>query len=55
MKTIITRSAALAAVLPNPNRWRVDGSYASGRRGTQIQSLMGMVKRDGLATCVVGP
>lgn len=49
------QAAALAAVLPNPNRWRVDGSYASGRRGTQIQSLMGMVKRDALATCVVGP
>jgi len=49
------QAAALAAVLPNPNRWRVDGNYASGRRGTQIQSLMAMVKRDGLATCVVGP
>jgi monofunctional biosynthetic peptidoglycan transglycosylase len=49
------QAAALAAVLPNPNRWRVDGSYASGRRGNQIQSLMAMVKRDDLATCVVGP
>ncbi len=49
------QAAALAAVLPNPNRWRVDGSYASGRRGTQIQSLMAMVKRDDLGTCVIGP
>jgi monofunctional biosynthetic peptidoglycan transglycosylase len=47
------QAAALAAVLPNPNNWSVDGSYASGRRGTQIQSLMAMVKRDGLDTCVV--
>jgi monofunctional biosynthetic peptidoglycan transglycosylase len=47
------QAAALAAVLPNPNNWRVDGSYASGRRGTQIQSLMAMVKRDGLDDCVV--
>lgn len=47
------QAAALAAVLPNPNGWRVDGSYASGRRGRQIQSLMAMVKRDGLDDCVV--
>jgi monofunctional biosynthetic peptidoglycan transglycosylase len=47
------QAAALAAVLPNPNKWRVDGSYATGRRGTQIQSLMAMVKRDGLDNCVV--
>lgn len=47
------QAAALAAVLPNPNNWRVDGSYASGRRGNQIQSLMAMVKRDGLDDCVV--
>jgi monofunctional glycosyltransferase len=47
------QAAALAAVLPNPNNWRVDGSYARGRRGNQIQSLMAMVKRDGLDDCVV--
>jgi monofunctional biosynthetic peptidoglycan transglycosylase len=49
------QAAALAAVLPSPNRWKVDGSYASGRRNTRIQSLMAMVRRDGLDTCVVGP
>lgn len=47
------QAAALAAVLPNPNRWRVDGSYASGRRNGQIQTLMGVVRRDGLDKCVV--
>jgi monofunctional biosynthetic peptidoglycan transglycosylase len=47
------QAAALAAVLPNPNRWRVDGSYASGRRNSQIQTLMGVVRRDKLDTCVV--
>jgi len=49
------QAAALAAVLPSPNRWKVDGSYATGRRNTRIQSLMAMVKRDRLDTCVVGP
>ena len=48
------QAAALAAVLPNPNRWRVDGNYASGRRNSQIQTLMGVVRRDGLDDCVVG-
>lgn len=47
------QAAALAAVLPNPNRWRVDGNYASGRRGSQIQTLTGVVRRDGLDRCVV--
>ena len=47
------QAASLAAVLPNPNRWRVDGSYASGRRNTQVQTLMGIVRRDGLDRCVV--
>ena len=49
------QAAALAAVLPSPNRWKVDGPYASGRRNNRIQSLMAMVKRDGLDKCVVGP
>jgi len=49
------QAAALAAVLPSPNRWKVDGQYATGRRNTRIQSLMAMVKRDGLDACVVGP
>jgi monofunctional glycosyltransferase len=47
------QAASLAAVLPSPNKWRVDGAYATGRRNTQIQALMGMVRRDGLDTCVV--
>ncbi len=47
------QAASLAAVLPNPNGWKVTGNYASGRRGRQIQSLMAMVKRDGLDDCVV--
>ena len=49
------QAAALAAVLPSPNRWKVDGQYASGRRNTRIQSLMAMVRRDKLDACVVGP
>lgn len=49
------QAAALAAVLPSPNKWKVNGPYASGRRNTRIQALMGMVKRDGLDKCVVGP
>lgn len=47
------QAASLAAVLPNPNRWKVDGNYASGRRGPQIQTLMGIVRRDQLDRCVV--
>jgi monofunctional glycosyltransferase len=47
------QAAALAAVLPNPNKWRVDGSYVAGRRGPQIQTLMNVVRRDGLDNCVV--
>jgi monofunctional biosynthetic peptidoglycan transglycosylase len=49
------QAAALAAVLPSPNRWKITGNYATGRRNTQIQSLMRMVQRDKLDTCVVGP
>lgn len=49
------QAAALAAVLPSPNRWKITGSYATGRRNTKIQALMGMVRRDGLDKCVVGP
>ncbi len=49
------QAAALAAVLPSPNRWKVNGQYATGRRNNRIQSLMAMVKRDGLDKCVVGP
>lgn len=49
------QAASLAAVLPSPNRWKIDGNYATGRRNTKIQSLMGMVRRDDLDACVVGP
>ena len=49
------QAASLAAVLPSPNRWKIDGNYATGRRNTKIQSLMGMVRRDNLDACVVGP
>lgn len=49
------QAAALAAVLPSPNRWKITGNYATGRRNTKIQALMGMVRRDGLDKCVVGP
>jgi monofunctional biosynthetic peptidoglycan transglycosylase len=50
-----SQAAALAAVLPSPNKWKVNGPYATGKRNRQIQSLMRMVQRDGLDTCVVGP
>lgn len=49
-----TREAALlAAVLPNPNAWRVDppGNYVAGRANT-LQQRLAIVKRDGLADCV---
>src|SRR6185503_4048846 len=52
-KNLTARQAALlAAVLPSPNRWKVTGSYANRRAG-QIQTLMGVVRRDGLDTCVI--
>jgi len=50
-----SQAAALAAVLPSPNKWKVNGPYATGKRNRQIQSLMRMVQRDKLDTCVVGP
>ena len=54
-KDLSTREAALlAAVLPNPQKWRVDppGPYVSGRAGT-LQSRMGEVRRSGYAGCVL--
>lgn len=52
-KKLTSRQAALlASVLPNPNKWRIEGSYINSR-ATQVQSLMAMVKRDGLDVCVV--
>lgn len=50
-----TREAALlAAVLPSPNKWRVDppGQYVSGR-ASMLQKRMNVVKNDGLASCVL--
>ena len=50
-----TREAALlAAVLPNPNEWRVDppGNYVAGRAGT-LQQRMGVVRNDRLAACAL--
>ena len=54
-KDLTTRQAAsLAAVLPSPNKWKVvnSGPYVSRRIGT-IQKRMGVVRRDGLADCVI--
>jgi monofunctional biosynthetic peptidoglycan transglycosylase len=50
----LREAALLAAVLPSPNKWRVDppGNYVSGRAGT-IQQRMGIVSRDKLADCVL--
>ena len=45
-------AALLAAVLPSPNRWSVDGRYAQRRAG-QIQTLMRVIRRDGLDACVI--
>jgi monofunctional biosynthetic peptidoglycan transglycosylase len=49
-------AALLAAVLPSPNRWRVDppGRYVS-RRTEILQRRMRIVRSDGLATCVTDP
>lgn len=49
-------AALLAAVLPSPNRWRVDppGPYVRSRAAT-IEARMGVVRRDGLDACVLGP
>ena len=48
------QAALLAAVLPSPNKWRVDppGPYV-GKRAGQIQARMQLVARDGLADCVL--
>ena len=48
------QAAALAAVLPSPNKWKVvnSGPYVSRRIGT-IQKRMAIVRRDGLAECVL--
>jgi monofunctional biosynthetic peptidoglycan transglycosylase len=47
-------AALLAAVLPSPNKWRLDppGPYVRQRAGT-LQARMRTVARDGLAACVL--
>lgn len=53
-KDLTRREAALlAAVLPNPHKWRVDppGPYVRGRAST-LRSRMNQVQRDGLDACV---
>jgi monofunctional biosynthetic peptidoglycan transglycosylase len=45
-------AALLAAVLPSPNRWKITGNYAQRRAGS-IQTLMRMVRRDDLDSCVI--
>lgn len=48
-------AALLAAVLPSPNKWRLDppGPYVSKRAGT-LQARMRVVRSQGLAACVLG-
>ena len=48
-------AALLAAVLPSPNRWRVDppGPYVRERAGT-LQGRAATVRAEGLAGCVLG-
>ena len=48
-------AALLAAVLPSPNRYRVDppGSYVRRQAGT-YQARMRVVANEGLADCVLG-
>lgn len=49
-------AALLAAVLPNPHKWRVNppGPYVRGRVQT-VRKRMDVVRRDGLDACVVSP
>ncbi|MEZ5946517.1 MAG: monofunctional biosynthetic peptidoglycan transglycosylase [Hyphomonas sp.] len=48
-------AALLAAVLPSPNKWRLDppGPYVTQRAGT-LQARMRVVQSEGLANCVLG-
>ena len=48
-------AALLAAVLPNPAKWRLDppGPYVAGRSRTLL-ARMASVRRGGLADCVLG-
>lgn len=49
-------AAMLAAVLPSPNRWRVDppGPYVQRRTNTLL-ARMNVVESEGLADCVLAP
>lgn len=49
------QAALLAAVLPNPNEWRVDppGPYVAGRAAT-LEARAGVVRREGYAACIFG-
>ncbi len=51
----VGEAALLAAVLPSPNKWRIDppSDYVS-RRARAIESGMGDVRALGLAGCVLG-
>ncbi len=54
-KDLTEREAALlAAVLPSPNKWRVDppGPYVQQRAGT-LQARMRVVRSEGLDSCVL--
>ncbi|MEM1106912.1 MAG: monofunctional biosynthetic peptidoglycan transglycosylase [Pseudomonadota bacterium] len=50
------QAALLAAVLPSPNRWRVDppGPYVRQRAAT-IEARMRVVRNEGLDACVLVP
>ena len=50
----VREAALLAAVLPNPHKWRVDppGPYVRGRAAT-LRARMLQVRRDGLDQCVL--
>jgi len=50
-----SEAALLAAVLPNPNTWRLDppGPYVRKRAAT-LRARMETVRRDGLDDCVLG-
>lgn len=48
------QAALLAAVLPSPNKWRVDppGEYVNGRART-LQARLHVVRNEGYADCVL--
>ena len=55
-KDLSPREAALlAAVLPSPNKWRLDppGEYVNGRART-LQARLYVVRNEGYADCVLG-